>query len=213
MPAQTCATYREYLEPRYLDEFDEWAKTYVNPFDDLRGPRLRPQLQQRPPHRRARGRRRRGRGAVPQHHPAVLPVGEPRGAATVAGGVRAAVGRAEGAQPLDGRLLRGGPGPARRHRADHAERRRRRRRRDPLGQGRRPHRRDPAARRPARRAGAAAALPPTTSRSGRRARTSTSSINHHGGGAVAERPHHGPDRRRHLPHRAGAGTRTGRCGT
>ena len=30
--------YREYLEQRYLDEFDEWAKVYVNPFDDLRGP-------------------------------------------------------------------------------------------------------------------------------------------------------------------------------
>ena len=29
--------YREYLEPRFLDEFDEWAKTYVNPFDDLQG--------------------------------------------------------------------------------------------------------------------------------------------------------------------------------
>jgi predicted TIM-barrel fold metal-dependent hydrolase len=29
--------YREYLEARYLDEFDEWAKSYVNPFTDLRG--------------------------------------------------------------------------------------------------------------------------------------------------------------------------------
>ena len=29
--------YREYLESRYLDEFDEWAKSYVNPWDDLRG--------------------------------------------------------------------------------------------------------------------------------------------------------------------------------
>ncbi len=29
--------YREYLEQRYLDEFDEWAKSYVNPFTDLRG--------------------------------------------------------------------------------------------------------------------------------------------------------------------------------
>jgi predicted TIM-barrel fold metal-dependent hydrolase len=28
--------YREYLESRYLDEFDEWAKSYVNPWDDLR---------------------------------------------------------------------------------------------------------------------------------------------------------------------------------
>jgi predicted TIM-barrel fold metal-dependent hydrolase len=29
--------YREYLESRYLDEFDEWAKSYVNPWTDLRG--------------------------------------------------------------------------------------------------------------------------------------------------------------------------------
>jgi predicted TIM-barrel fold metal-dependent hydrolase len=31
------ATYRGYLEARYLDEYDEWAKVYLNPFDDLRG--------------------------------------------------------------------------------------------------------------------------------------------------------------------------------
>jgi predicted TIM-barrel fold metal-dependent hydrolase len=29
--------YREYLEAGYLDEFDEWAKSYVNPFTDIRG--------------------------------------------------------------------------------------------------------------------------------------------------------------------------------
>jgi predicted TIM-barrel fold metal-dependent hydrolase len=28
--------YRGYLESKYLDEFDEWAKSYVNPWDDLR---------------------------------------------------------------------------------------------------------------------------------------------------------------------------------
>ncbi len=27
--------YREYLDPQYRDEFDSWAKTYVNPFGDL----------------------------------------------------------------------------------------------------------------------------------------------------------------------------------
>ena len=32
------ATYRGYLEQRYLDEYDEWANVYRNPFDDLRGP-------------------------------------------------------------------------------------------------------------------------------------------------------------------------------
>ena len=29
--------YRPYLESRYLDDFDVWAPTYVNPFADLRG--------------------------------------------------------------------------------------------------------------------------------------------------------------------------------
>jgi predicted TIM-barrel fold metal-dependent hydrolase len=28
--------YREYLESKWHDEFDEWARTYENPFDDLR---------------------------------------------------------------------------------------------------------------------------------------------------------------------------------
>ena len=29
--------YRDYLEHRYLEEFDAWAKSYVNPYADLRG--------------------------------------------------------------------------------------------------------------------------------------------------------------------------------
>ena len=29
--------YRDYLEAKYLDDFDAWASTYVNPFEDLRG--------------------------------------------------------------------------------------------------------------------------------------------------------------------------------
>ena len=29
--------YRDYLERRYLDEFDVWAKSYVNPYADLQG--------------------------------------------------------------------------------------------------------------------------------------------------------------------------------
>ena len=29
--------YRDYLEHRYLEEFDVWAKSYVNPYADLRG--------------------------------------------------------------------------------------------------------------------------------------------------------------------------------
>ena len=27
--------YRDYLDPAYRDDFDAWAKTYVNPFADL----------------------------------------------------------------------------------------------------------------------------------------------------------------------------------
>src|SRR5262245_31225342 len=30
-------TYREYLERAWHDEFDDWARTSVNPFTDLRG--------------------------------------------------------------------------------------------------------------------------------------------------------------------------------
>lgn len=30
--------YREYLEAKYQDEFDDWAKTFVNPFGDLSEP-------------------------------------------------------------------------------------------------------------------------------------------------------------------------------
>jgi len=32
-------TYRNYLSSKYHAEFDEWVKTFVNPFDDLRGHR------------------------------------------------------------------------------------------------------------------------------------------------------------------------------
>ena len=31
--------YREYLEARYLDDFDAWREKYRNPFSDLRGNR------------------------------------------------------------------------------------------------------------------------------------------------------------------------------
>ena len=29
--------YRDYLEKKYLDDFDEWVESYVNPFEDLQG--------------------------------------------------------------------------------------------------------------------------------------------------------------------------------
>ena len=106
--------YRDYLESKYHDEFDAWDATFVNPFDDLRADVRLPQLGQRGAPARARGRRCRRRGAVPQHHPAVLPVGEPAGAPPGRRRVRAPVGRAQGAQPVAGRLLRRHAGPTRR---------------------------------------------------------------------------------------------------
>ena len=47
-------TYREYLDPAYLDDFDAWRNKYKNPFRDLQGRRARPQLGRRAPHRRSR---------------------------------------------------------------------------------------------------------------------------------------------------------------
>ena len=133
MPARRSTSTATTSKSKYHDEFDAWEAAFVNPFDDLRG-RLRvPQLGQRGAVARARGRRRRRRGALPEHHPAVLPVGEPAGTSTRRRRVRAAVGRAAGAQPLDGRLLRRHAGPPRRHGADLPQRRRRRGRRDRVG--------------------------------------------------------------------------------
>ena len=55
--------------------------TYSNPFDDLAGSNAYRNWDQRRARRRARGRRHRRRGAVPEHDPAVLPVGRARHAA------------------------------------------------------------------------------------------------------------------------------------
>ncbi len=166
--------YRPYLPSRLHDTFDAWRATFDNPYDDLEGDDGRPQLGQRAPPGRARGRRRGGRGHLPQHHPAVLPPGLAR--APAARGQRrrprAAVGGAAGAQPLAGRLLRGDARPSRRHRPDPAARPRRRGGRGAVGGRRRADRRRAAARsaagigsRPALRARLRAAL-------GRRARSS-----------------------------------------
>ena len=59
--------YREYLEAKYLDEFDEWAKSYVNPFTDLRGETAYRNWDSKRASAGARGRRRRRRGALPEH--------------------------------------------------------------------------------------------------------------------------------------------------
>ena len=43
------ATYREYLEAKYLDDFDAWRGKYKNPFRDLQDGGRAPQLGQRAP--------------------------------------------------------------------------------------------------------------------------------------------------------------------
>ena len=70
--------YRNYLEKEWLDEFDDWATSYVNPFTDLRGVTAYRNWDSAKRLEETRRRRRGGRSALPEHDPAVLPVGEPR---------------------------------------------------------------------------------------------------------------------------------------
>ena len=100
--------YRDFLASQYHDEFDAWVDGYDDP---LPRPARRPreaQLGLRPARARPRGRRHRRRGDLPQHDPAVLPRWRAGHAdpARRRARPRAAVGRAAGAQPLAGRLLR-----------------------------------------------------------------------------------------------------------
>ena len=87
--------YREYLDPEWRDEFDEWRGAVQEPVE---GPAQHrpagPQLGRRAARRRRAGRRRGGRGAVPQHRAAVLPGVRALRRAAEAGGLRAAPGRA-----------------------------------------------------------------------------------------------------------------------
>ena len=92
-----------------------------------------PQLGQRAPARGDRVARRRRRGAVPEHGPAVLRAGQPHRARADRRRLRAPLGRRAGAQPLARRLLRGRARPARRVRAGVPQRPRRHARRGPLG--------------------------------------------------------------------------------
>ena len=172
-----------------------------------------PQLGQR---RAARGDRvagRRRRGAVPEHDPAVLRPGQPHRARADRRRLRAALGRAAGAQPLARRLLRGGAGPARRVRAGVPQRPRRHARRGPLGAGAhatssagsccRTSRRTPSSRRCGTR---------STSRCGTCARSSTCVLNIHAGQRPARLRRRRGGAGDHA-HRARRGTRTARCGT
>ena len=152
--------YKPYLASRWHDEFDAWADGVRQPVRrPARADRV-PQLGQRPPARGDGVAGPRGRGAVPEHDPAVLRAEQPHRARADRRRLRAPVGRRAGAQPLARRLLRGRARPARRMRAGVPQRPRRHARRDPLGEGEHARvRRHPAAERPAELAAAAAVGP------------------------------------------------------
>ena len=145
-------TYREYLDPAYLEDFDAWRNKYKNPFRDLQdGGRVRNWDNERRIGDLATRRHRR-RGRVPEHGAAVLPELRAVRAAADSRAVRAPARRDPRPQPVAGRLVRRVPGTARGHRPDLPERRRRRDRRREVDQGartarRRAHLRDPARRR------------------------------------------------------------------
>ena len=100
------AQYREFLEAKYLDDFDAWRGEYKNPFSDLGDQRrLRNWDDEMRNSPAGRGRRRR-RGHLPQHRAAVLPELRAVRPAAQARRVRAPPGRHPGPQPLARRLLR-----------------------------------------------------------------------------------------------------------
>ena len=144
--------YREYLDPEWRDEFDEWRGQYKNPWKDLRNTDLR--VRNWDDDRRDADELADGvvgevlfPNTVPPFFPAfVLFAGPPK-----AGGLRAPAGRHARPQPVAGRLLRPSPRAPRRHRPDLPQRHRRRDRGRHLDQGARPARRGVAADDPARR--------------------------------------------------------------
>ena len=128
--------YRPYLESKYHDEFDAWAATYVNPYDDLARPNADRNWDSARRLRELEARRHRRRGALPEHDPAVLPEGTSLSAQPPSADeyeLRWAGLRAHNRWLAD--FCAAGPGPPRRHRPDPPQRRRRRRRRGPLGRG------------------------------------------------------------------------------
>ena len=67
-------TYREYLDEKYVADFDAWRDKYKNPWKDLRDTSLR--VRNWDDERRnsdQERRRRRRRGDLPEHRAAVLP--------------------------------------------------------------------------------------------------------------------------------------------
>ena len=98
--------YRDYLDPQYRDEFDSWAKTYVNPFGDLTEPDAEHNWNSDRRNSELDSGRHRGGGHLPQYRAAVLSSGEPgRPSTGDRPRARAALGRPACAQSLAGRLL------------------------------------------------------------------------------------------------------------
>ena len=99
------AQYREYLDPKYLDDFDAWRGKYKNPFKDLQRHRpARPQLGQRAAQLASRRPTASSARCLPQHRAAVLPELRAVRRAAEARGVRAPARRHPRPQPLAGRL-------------------------------------------------------------------------------------------------------------
>ena len=116
--ARTTRPYREYLDPKYRDEFDAWRDRYKNPFRDLHGKK---RDQNWDDERRWSEQESDGTVAeviFPNTVPALLPDRCGHRAPADVGGVRAAPRRHPGPQPVARRLLRvespsAGPGSAR----------------------------------------------------------------------------------------------------
>ena len=149
------ATYREYLDPQYLDDFDAWRNKYKNPFRDLRDTSDR--IRNWDDERRMGDEERDGivgevifPNTVPPFFPTfVLFAGpaKPEDYEHRLAGIRA---HNRWLVDFCGRV----PGATRRHRPDLRERRRRRDRRREVDQGARPAwRHPPAERRPRREVG------------------------------------------------------------
>ena len=162
------AQYREYLDPKYLDDFDAWRGKYRNPFKDLKDDRRKRNWDNE---RRYAEQEADGvvgevifPNTVPPFFPSFVLFAQP----PEAGGLRAPPRRHPGPQPLARRLRRRGARAPRRHRPDLPQRRRRRHRGRHVDQGARPARRRAAAQRPARReVGQARCTTPSTTRCGR----------------------------------------------
>ena len=133
-PAPTCSTTGRTSPSRWHDEFDAWAADVREPVRRPARPDRLPQLGQRPPAGGARGRRRRRRGAVPQHRPAVLRAGQPHRAA--ADEPRTTTGAGPGCRPTTAGSPTSAPtAPGRRAGVVAGLRQRHRRRRAPRSAG------------------------------------------------------------------------------